>query len=224
MRTSIRSGVSLHQTRLCSAAVGLLLVPVTAGAQADIILVGAALHCGFSATTRRSGCAEGDRIQGVGSEREIRALVGPRTKVVDLRGRTVLPGLIDAHVHVLGMAADDAALRQRMTGELPSNLRRFLQHGITSIRSTGDPMPYIIELRSRFNAGELPGPRLGVTGATITSQNGHPASTLGPTNLFCRSAAVRELTDPDSARSVVRDYVKAGVNQINMVEASQALT
>ena len=104
-------------------------------------------------------------------------MVGPRTKVVDLRGRTVLPGLIDAHVHVLGMAADDAALRQRMTGELPSNLRRFLQHGITSIRSPGDPMPYIIELRNRLNAGELPGPRLVVTGATITSQNGHPAST-----------------------------------------------
>ncbi|OGQ17594.1 MAG: hypothetical protein A2138_18430 [Deltaproteobacteria bacterium RBG_16_71_12] len=44
----------------------------------------------------------GDRIAAVGTDNELAALVGPRTEVVELHGRTVLPGLHDAHVHPLG--------------------------------------------------------------------------------------------------------------------------
>ena len=39
------------------------------------------------------------RIIGVGSDREMRVLTGRRTKVIELRGRTVIPGLIDSHIH-----------------------------------------------------------------------------------------------------------------------------
>lgn len=210
--------VSLFEAPLRIAALAVVLVPVIAKAQADVILVGGAVFTADSARPRAEAVAiKGDRIQGVGSEREIRALAGPATRVVDVRGKTVLPGLIDAHVHVLGAAADDASMRQRMREELPAIIQRFLRHGITSIRSTGDAMPFIVELRDRVKSGELPGPRLVVTGATITSPNGHPASTLCPTNLFCRRTAVREIPDADSARSVVRAHVQAGVDQVKIV-------
>jgi hypothetical protein len=46
---------------------------------------------------------QGDRVQAAGSEAEVMALATPRTRVVDLGGRTVIPGLNDAHVHVLGV-------------------------------------------------------------------------------------------------------------------------
>ena len=42
----------------------------------------------------------GDRFIAAGSDEEIRALCSPQTKIVDLKGRTVLPGLIDSHLHI----------------------------------------------------------------------------------------------------------------------------
>jgi imidazolonepropionase-like amidohydrolase len=218
MHSSMSSRVRVYQVRWFSAVLALVIVPAKAPAQADIILVGGAVFTADSTRPRAEAVAlKGDRIQAVGSEREIRALAGPGTRVVDLRGRTVLPGLIDAHVHLLPSAPDGAALRKRIREELPTNLARFLRHGITSVRSTGDAMPYIMEIRDRLNSGELAGPRLVVTGATLTSRGGHPASTLCRTNPFCRSTAIREVADPDSARGVVRDHVEAGVDQIKIV-------
>lgn len=218
MHPSMTSRVGLNQARLSVAALAMVVVPATASAQADFILVGGTIFTADSARPKAEAVAlKGDRIQAVGSDREIRALAGRGTRVVELRGRTVLPGLVDAHVHLLPSASDDAALRKRIRDELPAKLARFLEHGVTSVRSTGDAMPYIFEVRDRLNSGELPGPRLRVTGATITSPNGHPASTLCPTNVFCRSAAIREIADQDAARSVVRDHAKSGVDQIKIV-------
>ncbi|MBF6591869.1 MAG: amidohydrolase family protein, partial [Ktedonobacterales bacterium] len=58
-----------------------------------------ASHATALAVDRSSG-----RIVAVGDDAEIRALAGPLTETLDLRGRTVLPGLIDAHTHLLGYA------------------------------------------------------------------------------------------------------------------------
>lgn len=51
-------------------------------------------------TIAESLAAVGDRIIGVGSDKDLSSVVGPRTEVVDLGGRTVLPGFIDAHEHL----------------------------------------------------------------------------------------------------------------------------
>jgi len=72
------------------------------GASADLIL-----HCGVFTTLSRSqptasavAIREG-RFLAVGADREVLALAGPKTKVVDLKGRRVLPGLIDSHLHII---------------------------------------------------------------------------------------------------------------------------
>ena len=77
-----------------------------------------------------------DRFIGVGSDSDVETLIGPNTKVLDLAGKTVLPGFIDAHIHVLSsgtrhmMAADcslptigdiQAALRERSADDLRGN-------------------------------------------------------------------------------------------------------
>src|SRR5256885_1985639 len=49
-----------------------------------------------------------DRIIAVGSNKEVNKLIGPKTRVIDLEGKTVLPGLIDFHTH-----ADGASLTER---------------------------------------------------------------------------------------------------------------
>lgn len=52
----------------------------------------------------------GNRITAIGSNQEISGLVGPQTKVIELNGRTLLPGFIDAHSHVEGMARSEHAM------------------------------------------------------------------------------------------------------------------
>lgn len=52
-------------------------------------------------TIAEAVAVRGDRIQKVGNEREIRTLIGPSTKVIDLQGKTMTPGIIDSHIHVL---------------------------------------------------------------------------------------------------------------------------
>lgn len=70
---------------------------------ADLVLLGGRVHTGLpspSGPVEAVACLHG-RIISIGSSAEIRSLVGPRTQVLNLNGRTVLPGFNDAHCHVL---------------------------------------------------------------------------------------------------------------------------
>jgi predicted amidohydrolase YtcJ len=70
------------------------------GAPADLVLTGGAVYTVDAARTWAQAVAiSGGRIAAVGTDAEMRPHVGPRTEVVNLRGRMVLPGIQDAHVH-----------------------------------------------------------------------------------------------------------------------------
>src|SRR5262250_1053412 len=70
---------------------------------ADLVLTGGAVYAVDAARTwARAVAISGGRIAAVGTDAEMRAHVGPRTEVVNLRGRMVLPGFQDAHVHASG--------------------------------------------------------------------------------------------------------------------------
>ena len=83
-----------------------LLCPAPAWAQApDTILVGGKVVAVDNQSSIREAIAVRDgRITAVGSSAEIRALAGPSTRVIDLQGRTVIPGLIDSHLHAIRAA------------------------------------------------------------------------------------------------------------------------
>lgn len=105
--------------------------------RADLIFVGGNVHTvGPNNDIAEALAVAGDRILCSGRSAEVRALAGPSTRIVELRGRSVLPGMIDAHCHVVTLGAVDAeidcaapgmrsiaaiveAVRQRAT-ELPS--------------------------------------------------------------------------------------------------------
>ncbi len=88
-----------------------LIVATTAGgaapdSAATLVILNADIRTAVVERPRaRAMAVRGDRILAVGDERTVRAHAGPRTRVVDLRGRTLLPGLIDAHGHVLGLGS-----------------------------------------------------------------------------------------------------------------------
>ena len=67
---------------------------------ADLVLRGGAVHTVDDARPKAEAIAvRAGRIAAVGGDREVAGLIGPRTRVIELRGRTVLPGFQDAHVH-----------------------------------------------------------------------------------------------------------------------------
>jgi imidazolonepropionase-like amidohydrolase len=94
--------------------------------------------------------------------------------VIDIGGRTLMPGLIDAHVHVdlIGHGDYERYYRflrgsERLHEVMPIAAKQMLRAGVTSAIDLGTPFE-ILELRSRIDRGEIPGPRLTVSGPWIT--------------------------------------------------------
>ena len=106
--------------------------------------------------------------------------------VIDALGKTVLPGYIDAHRHI--MRGDDEAWFREQSVD---RMREFLEAGFTTLMSGGGPVPGIIELKRRIEAGELEGPRIVTSGRVNT--NGRT---------------------PEQARADVREMAATGVEII----------
>ncbi len=99
----------LRRPFLAALALLALAVPVPArvvlaAEPADLVLLNATVHTVDLKRPRAEAVAvRGNRIAAVGTSAEIQAYVGPRSRVMDLRGRTVVPGFDDAHAHFLGI-------------------------------------------------------------------------------------------------------------------------
>lgn len=176
----------------------------------------------------------GERIVTVTGE----PVEAPSARRVDAAGNTVLPGLINAHVHLLvndanpafsdfgsslraphPYAANDSIVRAYVENDLPKKLVSFLEAGVTTIRSTGDYWPEILGVKARLLSGEFTGPRLEVVGPVFTAR-GHPSQMCrrnGQWNEWCRSHLVVQLEDPREAREAVRRVAESGVDGIKMV-------
>lgn len=89
----------------------------------------------------------------------------PGALVVDVQGRTVMPGLIDAHRHVIGGNGDEW-----LANESRDRMREFLEAGFTTVLSAGDAEDAILELRRRLETGEIVGPRLIAAGRAPLAQ------------------------------------------------------
>jgi len=113
---------------------------------------------------------EGERIREV-SERPIRA---QNAQTIDLGGRVLMPGLIDAHIHVylsevnIGRLAEmPMSLMAARSGPL---MRAMLDRGFTTVRDTGGADWGI---REAVETGQMVGPRLFIAGAAISQTGGH---------------------------------------------------
>lgn len=146
---------------------------------------------------------------------------------IDASGKTVLPGLIDTHVHLLledddpPVPASDRELARFVERRLPGRLREYLARGFTTIMSTGDFWPHIREVRARLSDGELEGPRLMVVGPIFTDPGSHPAYSVCEQgdyrNPWCREHLTVEVDDPEAARAAVRRLAEGGVDAIKAV-------
>ena len=106
---------------------------------------------------------EGDRILEVGTD-DIQIPRGARR--IDGRGKYVIPGLIDGHIHLQGADAPDDALALRL-------LEGYLYCGVTSVYDAGNPADFIFPLRERERSGAIISPRIFAAGPPITNLGGH---------------------------------------------------
>ena len=94
--------------------------------------------------------------------------------VIDISGKTLMPGLIDAHVHVDLIGHGDYTRyykflqgTKRLHEVMPIAAKQMLRAGVTSAIDLGTPFQ-ILDLRNKIRAGEIPGPRLTISGPWIT--------------------------------------------------------
>src|SRR5437870_9549944 len=118
---------------------------------------------------------EGDKIVSVGPTSEIKP--SSADTLIDLSNATVLPGLIDAHTHLTfnpHFGYETLAIsvpREALTGA--HNARLTLEAGFTTVRNVGARGYSDVALRDAINAGDVPGPRMLVSGQALRITGGH---------------------------------------------------
>ena len=96
------------------------------------------------------------------------------SRAIDVQGKTIVPGFVDAHRHVI---RGDAA--QWFKAEAPARLQEFLDAGFTTVLSAGDQPEAILELRKRLRQRELKGPRLFAAGRVPLARPAAPLANAG---------------------------------------------
>jgi imidazolonepropionase-like amidohydrolase len=174
---------------------------------------------------------QGDRITGLGP-----GLAIPKgATVVDLSGETVLPGFIDAHVHLVGRTIGDGDWQHSGITELPSELtllgaahaQQTLEAGFTMVRIVGADGFADLGLRNAIDAGWVPGPRILGAGIALGARGGHCDGTAGfNPGTFGHEAGFQEgvADGVDQARSGVRYMVKYGADVIKICATGGVLS
>ena len=154
---------------------------------------------------------------------------GPRVaipegaRVIDLGDRTLLPGFIDAHVHLTGRTIgegdnwQDARVR-----DLPQedairgvrNARLTLEAGFTTVRNVGAGDFSDVALRDMIREGVVPGPRILVAGHSLGITGGHCDTNGYVPGLFEPSILRGVVNGPDDVRAAVRAQMKYGADLI----------
>lgn len=159
---------------------------------------------------------EDSKVVKVGKENEIK--VEEDVKTVDLTGKTIIPGMINAHVHItmepvgnsFELMMKESASRIALRGT--RNLEKHLKSGITYFRDLGGPKGVDIELRNAVKEGIIQGPEFLASGNVITMTGGH-GWPLG-----------RECDGRDEVRKATREQLKAGADIIKIMATGGVLT
>ncbi len=157
-----------------------------------------------------------DRIVALGDDRQVTVHRGARE--VNARGMTVLPGLIDCHVHLcLGGDADVLrAIREEDPAltllKAAKAARTTLESGFTTVRDLGFRNHSIFSLRQAIHEGLLPGPRILAAGLVVCMTGGH-ARFIG-----------READGPVEVVAAVREQLARGAEVIKFIASGGVLT
>ena len=182
-----------------------------------LAIVGGRIIDGYGGPVLENGVVliAGERIVAVGREDDVK--VPPGTPVIDANGHTVLPGLIDMHVHLHIVGHGDYKRWNDLYGTkdasvvMPIAARQLLSAGVTSARDLGARLDDILSVKRRIATGEIPGPRLFVSGPFIQ----HEAYEK------YEEAFRWGVSGAEDARQKVQRIIDAGVDVVKLIDQDQ---
>jgi imidazolonepropionase-like amidohydrolase len=149
---------------------------------------------------------KGAIIDKIGKEGELN--IPPNTEIIDAEGRTVLPGLMDVHVHMAcpeGWPDEAQYNESQLTLLAAYNLRKCLMAGITTVRDVGTPFNVAYDVKRAQRSRLFEGAKVYSSGPVLCMTGGH-FSVDG----------MRECDGPWDCRKAVRENIKAGADLIKL--------
>lgn len=137
-----------------------------------------------------------------------------QVQIIDGTGKTLMPGLIDSHIHIQGLNnRSDKDSDRFLEEQIPTIFsERVLPYGITTIKDLCAPKHFIYKLRDQIKSGKIIGPELLVVGPNFTDPNGHPANTLGGNNPWIRKEMALEVSTSEQVSAGIDELNAAGVD------------
>ena len=160
---------------------------------------------------------QGETVVGVAATASTPAQAGDRE--VDLHEETVLPGLIDVHVHLTDATDFDPYFELSMTPGKEAilgveNARTTLEAGFTTVRNVGAGDFTDVALRDEINAGHVPGPHMQVSGPALGITGGHMDENLLPYQYHWTAEGVAD--GIPAVQHMVRQNIKYGADLIKI--------
>jgi len=155
---------------------------------------------------------DGGRIATVGAAGKVKVPQGAR--VVDVSGRTIMPGLINAHGHV-GLVVGGQNKADGYTKEnVQAQLARYEQYGVTSVLSLGLNRDLGYEVRDQQRSGAIPGASLFTAGRGIGVPDGAPPVPVAPDQVYRPKNAEEAAAEVRETASHHPDYLKLWVDDV----------
>ena len=212
-----------------SLTLSLLMGVVALSAQAQNMAIKGAAILDVTTGALHSGrivLVKNGRIARVAPAGEVTIPAG--SDVLDLQGHTLLPGLIDMHVHLTSGGGYHGYERLKLTDERRAILgvvhaEQTLMAGFTTVRNVGAGSFGDVALRDAINDGDIPGPRMLVSGPPIGITGGHCSdNNLLPAEYGISGEGVAD--GPWAARTAVRRNIKYGADLIKTCSTGGVLS
>lgn len=140
-------------------------------------------------------------------------------ELIDVAGKTILPGLIDLHTHLTYPLTEGDVLHAPSEADATlravEKLRYFIESGITSVRDVGSQGDVTFRLKEWVRENRLVGPRIFPAGQFITAEGGHSTENT-PDEWIKEMGATRIATGPDDWRLAVREQFHKGADVIKL--------
>ncbi len=151
-------------------------------------------------------------------------------EIVDLTGAWVMPGFIDAHVHITSQQGagsrlstfTDSSADDAIHGVLYS--RRTLMAGFTTVQDVGGNMEAVRALRAGVEAGEFPGPRMRIAGGAVTPTGGHADINGWSVEGMRANGSPYACNGADDCARAVRQLVQEGADVIKITATGGVLS
>jgi len=145
-----------------------------------------------------------------------------KADVIQADGKTLLPGLIDTHIHLGASGGSyESAAWFDTRANVPRELAAYLYSGVTAVKSVGDFLDVSLETRALVGSGRRLGAELFICGPMFTAEGGHGTEFIDYMPDFLKERAraqmVRLPKTPEEARQQVRALKQAGVDGIKAI-------